>query len=99
MNPVEKILDPECNDNIILYTENDQAVEFEQIAVLPVDGIIGVILRPLGDNTGLAEDEALVFTIEQDDNGFYLQICEDDALVDAVFDAYYRLLEVKREEL
>lgn len=37
MNPIDQIFDENNNDNIILYNENDEPMEFMQIAVIPLD--------------------------------------------------------------
>jgi len=90
---IERILDPQDCENIVLYTENNKAVEFEQIALLPTDGELCLILRPVEALEGMAEDEALVFRVDMEGEEASLCIVEDDALVDRVFEEYYQLLD------
>lgn len=93
MNPIAKIYDDNNSDNIILYNEENEPVEFEQIALIPLDGCDFVILHPVLDMEGVGEDEALVFAIEEVDGEDALVIVDDDDVVDAVFEEYYALLE------
>lgn len=90
MNIIDMLLDENCNDNIILYDENGNETEFMQIALIPLQPRIFAILKPL-NNDLLAEDEALVFELILDDDP-YLEVCDEDDMVDAVFQAYYDLL-------
>ena len=46
-SPVELLLDENNNDNIKLYDESNNCVEFEQIATIPMDERIFVILLSL----------------------------------------------------
>ena len=41
---------------------------------------------------GIAEDEALVFVIDEIDDEDCLVIVEDDSIVDKVFEEYYKML-------
>jgi len=96
MNVIDQILDENYTDNIILYSEQGVATEFVQIAVIPLEGRVFAILQPL-DDPNLAEDEALVFELILNDDP-YLEVCTEDAMVDAVFDAYYELLGTTDDE-
>ena len=58
-SPVELLLDENNNDNIKLYDEENNCVEFEQIATIPMDEKIYVILKPVAPMENVAEDEAL----------------------------------------
>ena len=91
MTEIDKIFDEECCENIFLFGENGEKLEFEQIAVLPIYHKIYVILRPVGINT-LADDEALVFCIDEIDGEQTLVLLEDEALIDDVFSEYYNML-------
>ena len=92
MDPIQMLLDENCTDNIVLYGENGKPMEFEQIALIPIEeqGVF-VILKPVGDGI-LQEDEALVFQLMKDEEGIHLEVCMDDASIDRVFDEYNRLL-------
>ena len=92
VSPVEALLDPDNDDNIILYNENNEAVEFIQIAIICLDNVLYPILKPAQPMEGLSEDEALVFVISEVDGEEALLLENDDAVIDAVFEDYYRLL-------
>ena len=74
-NPILKLLDPENNDAITLYDENEKPVEFEQIALIPYNEKLYAILKPVAKMDGVAEDEAIVFSFEEDETN------EDQLLV------------------
>ena len=91
-SPIDMILNEENSGNVVLYNEKNEAVEFEQVAVIPLDGKVYVILKPVICMAGMVDDEALVFAIEEMDDEECIVIVEDDDVVDAVFDEYYKLL-------
>ena len=39
------ILDEDNNDNVVLYNANNEPVEFEQVAIVPLNGKDYVILK------------------------------------------------------
>ena len=93
VSPVEMLLDPDNSDNIILYDEENRETEFEQVAVIPLNEKIYVILKPVTVIAGVADDEALVFVIEEIDDEDTLVIVDNEPIIDAVFEEYYKLLE------
>ena len=94
MNQIEKILDENNEDNIILFDEDNNPVEFEQVAVIPMDDSVYVILVPVTPMEGVGEDEGVVFVIEEDDEGeALLSLVVEDDVIDAVFNEYDSLLE------
>ena len=95
MNEIDKLLDENNNENIVLYDENNNATEFEQVAIIPFNQKIYCILKPTTKIFGLDDDEALVFVIEEIDDEDCLVICDNMEVVNKVFDLYYELL---REE-
>lgn len=96
MTAIEMILDENNDENIVLYNEEGEAVEFEQIALIPLNGTDFVILHPVED---MADDEALVFAIEEVDGEDALVLVEDDDVVDAVFEEYYDMLRAEGVEV
>jgi len=95
MNALDMLLDEENNDNIVLYDENDNPVEFEQVAVIPLDERLFAILKPVKPFEGIADDEALVFEAKEVEDEEVIVIVDDDELATKVFEVYYDLL---REE-
>lgn len=93
-NAIERLLDENDLGTIMLFDENDKEVEFEQIAIIPYENEVYAILKPVKEMEGVAEDEAIVFHLDADDESDdVLSVVEDDAIIDAVFDAYYKLLD------
>ena len=95
-NPIEALLDAEDDQPIILFDEHDNEVEFEQIALIPYKNKAYAILKPVKEMEGVKEDEAIVFALLEDENGEdLLSIETDEAIVNAVFDEYYKLLDAE----
>ena len=99
LSPIDMLLDENNTENIKLYNEENQEVEFEQIALVPIENKTYAILKPVADMEGIAEDEALVFVIDEIDDEDCLVIVEDDAIVDQVFEEYYKMLKEEGVEV
>ena len=95
MSNIDKLFDEECNDNIILYDSDDKEVEFEQVALIPLNERIFAILKPVLPMEGVGEDEAVVFELVEEDDEEMLVVVNDQKVVEDVFEVYYDLL---REE-
>ena len=91
-NPIDKILDENDSEPIVLYNEKGEEVTFEQVAVIPLEDRGYTILKPIGA-FDLEENEALVFELVQMDGDMALQLVLEDDINDAVFADYTRLLE------
>ena len=91
MNPIDQIMDENNQDNIILYNEKNEPIEFRQIAVIPLEDELYVILQPVGIDL-IGQDEALVFSIEEDEDEETVNLVDDDEIIDRVFEEYYSLL-------
>ncbi len=89
---IDILLDENNNDNIILYNENGEETEFMQVAIIPIDEKLYVILKPANPIEGLGEDEGLVFTINEDAEEPFLELVVDFEIIDKVFDIYEDLL-------
>ena len=93
MNLIEQLLDPENTDVVVLYGSNGDCISFEQIALVPQEENVYVILKPVVPMEGMDEDEGLVFKIEDMEKDAYLSLVTDESIIDAVFDVYDRLCE------
>ena len=91
---LKKLLDPENKDPIEFIDENGENLSFEQVAIIPRDGKVYAILKPVDEMEGVKEDEALVFVVDYDEDLMqdYLKLVEDDADIEIVFQMYYDLL-------
>ena len=93
MGAIDQILDENNTDPVVFYNEMGDAVSFEQIALIPLNGRIYVILKPTEKMEGVGEDEAFVFEITEQDGEEVIVIVEDFTVINAVFDEYEKLLE------
>ncbi len=87
-NPMDRLLDVNDSDPIILYGEDGQEIAFEQIALIPLNERLYVIMQPVELLEGMADDEALVFEITEQDDEPVLSVVLDDEVIDAVFEKY-----------
>ncbi len=92
VSPIDQLLDENNEEPITLYDENDNPQQFDQIAVIPLDGKLYAILKPLFEIEGMAEDEALVLYIDVEGEEETLTIVTDEELGNRVFEVYYELL-------
>ena len=96
---VDILLDEEDMSDVVLYDNDDKAVRFEQIAIIPevIDGQtrLYAILQPIDTLDGVAEDEALLFRVLTEENdGEDNVVFEDDFdIAETVFEKYYKLIE------
>ena len=90
---IDALLDPSNKEPIVLYREDGQEDVFEQVAITNVGGALYAILKPQIPLEGMGDDEALVFAIEENDEGdLSMLLVTDSAVVDAAFEDYYNLL-------
>lgn len=94
VNVLDVLLDEDNDQPITLYDENDKAVKFDQVAIIPMDEQLYAILKPIDEMEGVADDEAIVFLVEEDEDGDAELVVEtDEAKAIKVFDEYYKLLD------
>ena len=99
INPIDALFDENNNDAIILFNENGEEIAFEQVAIIPISEKVYAILKPIQPMDGVGEDEGLVFSIEQNDEGEeYLELTVDADIIDAVFTVYDALVAAEYEE-
>ena len=88
------LLDEDNEDPITLYDENDKAIKFDQVAIIPMQNKLYAILKPIDEMEGVADDEAIVFFVnEQGDGDATLEVEADEPTAMMVFDEYYKLLD------
>ena len=97
------LCDQENKEPIILMDENGKQLTFEQVAVIPyeVDEEVRLytVLKPLDKIDGIADDEAIVFLVDTDDEGnSIIRIEEDESVAVGVFAKYYDLLKDSLKE-
>lgn len=84
----------EYDDIITLTSENNEEIDFVNIAQIVYQSKIYAILQPVELLDGMDEDEAFVFEAKTDEEGQNsFTIVTDDEIVDEVFSRYNQLLE------
>ena len=92
------LLDKDNKENVVLYNGEGKRIEFEQIAIIPIDREgeerkLYVILKPVELLEGMSEDEAVVFLCDFDEEGeTRLTVEENDDVAKEVFEKYYELI-------
>lgn len=83
----------ENEDIITLTAETGEEIDFYEVAEIPLKGHLYLILQPVVLFEGMDENEALVFSVKQAEDGTdqYVMIDPEDEITDAVFREYDRL--------
>lgn len=88
------LLDEDNESPITLVDENSKEIKFDQVAIIPLDERLYAILKPIDEIPGVADDEAIVFSItENEEGGTVLMNETDEVIATRVFDEYYKLLD------
>lgn len=96
------LLDEENRDSIVLMDEKGDELAFEQVAIIPYgddgDKTLYVVLKPITKIKGIAEDEAIVFKVIEDEVGnAILRVEDDEDIAIDIFNKYYDMLEEARK--
>ncbi len=94
---LEILLDPDNKNPIRFMDGNGKEISFEQIAVIPYkeDGLdeLYCILKPIDKIDGIADDEAIVFCIDTDDEGKSLiRVETDEEKAIKIFECYNEMI-------
>lgn len=91
---LDVLLDEENKDPIILEDSNGRKLSFEQVAVIPYNNKVYCVLKPLDEIENVADDEAIVFFVdEQEGKEPVLMVETDEKVAMDVFEEYYNLLD------
>ena len=92
LDPINQILEEENMDNVIMYDEQNNPIEFEQIAVIPLDNdpLLYAILIPVTPMEGVNEGEGVVFAIDEEKHD--IQVVNDEKVIDKVIEIYQKLV-------
>lgn len=103
------LLDENNRDPIVLSDEAGRQIAFEQVAIIPYkvgeERRLYVVLKPLDELDGVADDEAIVFMVDTAAGGnTVLKVEPDEEIALGVFEKYYELLDeaarnIKTEEM
>ncbi len=76
---------------ITLYDENNNPVDFDEVAVVEYMGEFYALLQPIEPMEGLGEDEAIIFkVVQKDDETDEFEPVTDESILDAVFNEYLK---------
>ena len=92
------LLDQENTEPIVLEDDKGKRVAFEQVAVVPYDGKIYVVLKPIDKIEGVKDDEAIVFLCDETTKPTTLRPEQDQEIAVKIFDEYYNLVEEANKE-
>jgi len=96
-NPLEQILDENNTENVILYDAENKPIEFEQVALIPLErtGKLYAIMIPVTPMQGVNEGEGVLFVVDEIKGD--IEIERDDAIIDEVLTIYKTLIEEGEE--
>ena len=92
-DPINQILDENNLENIIMFDDENKPIEFEQVAVIPLenDEMLYAILIPITPMQGVNEGEGVVFAIDEAKHD--IQVVNNEKKIDAVLTVYQKLIE------
>ena len=92
-DPIEQILDEKNTENVVLYDDNGKPIEFEQIALIPLDDtdLLYAIMVPVTPMQGVGEGEGVLFAIDEELGS--IDIVRDENIIDRVLTIYQKLVE------
>ena len=95
---LDVLLDKDNRDPIVLVDEKGRRIAFEQIAIIPYGEEykrrLYVVLKPIDKIGGVADDEAIVFYVDEVETGSsVLKVETAERIAIEVFGEYYRLLD------
>lgn len=82
------------DDIVTLLSDNGEEIDFIEVAGIAYRGNFYAVLQPVELLEGMEEDEALVFKVTRGKDGedkFEIEL--DDAVIDAVFEEYNKLID------
>lgn len=99
MGLLEQLLDEDNDGEIRLTNQDGTELVFNHVATIPYNETLFAILAPVSDIEGVNDDEAIVFRVDEIDEGEQVLVLEDDEQVAmAVFDKYIELWEESQGE-
>lgn len=94
-NVIEQILDEKNTSNIKIIGNNGEIFTFEQVALINIDEDTYTILHPIAEDVG--NDDVLVFKIVYNNEEAYLDLVEDEEIIEECFNQYYILLKKRKK--
>lgn len=97
-NPVAQILDENNTENVVLYDDQNNPIEFEQVALIPLDrtNSLYAILIPVTPMQGVNEGEGVLFELDEENQS--LEVVNDEKIIDEVLELYQALIDEGNNE-
>lgn len=92
------LLDEDNKDAIVLQDGNGKKLRFEQIAVIPHNDKLYCVLKPIDKIEHVADDEAIVFYVDESGKEPVLMVETDEKVAIDVFEEYYEMLDEAEEQ-
>lgn len=91
-NPIEQILDENNDENVVLYDDNGKPIEFEQVALIPLDDtdLLYAILIPVTPMQNVEDGEGVLFAIDEEKGT--IDVVNDEKVIDQVLTVYEKLI-------
>lgn len=84
----------EDDEIVTLYDDDNQPVDFYEVAVVEYEDDYYALLEPVEEMEGIEEGEVLIFKLEEQEDGTDMFIpVDDEELLNAVFEEYLRTAE------
>ena len=91
VDPIDQILDEKNTDNVVLYDDEHKPIEFEQVALIPLDNEkLYTIMIPITPMENVAEGEGVLFEVKEEERD--LAVVNDESIIDKVLTIYEKLL-------
>ncbi len=95
-DPIKQILDEANDENVVLFDEENNPIEFEQIALIENKDKLYAILIPVTPMVGVGEGEGVLFLLDEKKGD--LSIVNNQETIDEVLAIYEKLLEESEGE-
>lgn len=92
IDPIDQILDEKNDDNVILYDDEHKPIEFEQVALIPLESNnkLYAILIPTTPMQNVEEGEGVLFEIDEEKRD--ISVVNDENIIDEVLTIYEKLV-------
>ena len=97
-NLLDVLFDENDIGSLTLTDEDGNKVEFRRVAIIPYKDILYVLLRPISGLPEEAMQQAVAMRVEMQFGEPYLDVEDDQEILDYLMEEYYRLLKEDEEE-
>ena len=95
-NLLDVLLDEDNRENIVLFDEGGEPVEFEQVAVIPYKVLDELkwycLLKPISKTQDTIDEEVIVFSVENCQEKPFLKVEQNEEIAVEIYNAYLRLV-------